>query len=108
ASAANDDGMTAEHQRLQRAMDNLWMAVQPVVSVRERRAYAYESLVRTREPTVPHGGAFVELAEATGRMRDLERQIRRAVADFAASVPGDALLFVNLHPGSLEDPELYA
>ncbi len=107
-AAANDDGHAVQLARFQRATEQLWMAVQPVVSLREHRAYAYESLVRTTEPSVPHGGAFVELAESVDRMGDLERQIRRAVAAIAPNVPDDSLLFVNVHPASLDDPELYA
>ncbi len=106
--AANDDALAIEHQRFDRAVAGLWMSVQPVVSLSQRRIFAYEALVRTTEPSVPHGGAFIELAESLGGMRDLERRIRHAVADFAATVPDDALLLVNLHPGSLDDPELFA
>lgn len=89
-----------------RALDSLWIATQPVVSARERRTIAYEALVRSREPGFPHGGAIMEAAEKLGRVRDIERRIRRAAADVAARLPEGTFLLVNLHPSALDDPDL--
>ena len=91
-----------------RALETLWVATQPIVSVRERRAVAYEALVRTREPSLPHGGAIMELAEQLGRVREIERRIRRTAASVAAELPDGAQLLVNLHPSALDDPDLLA
>lgn len=91
-----------------RAMETLWVAAQPIVSVRERRVVAYEALVRTREPSLPHGGAIIELAERLGRVREIERRIRRTAAKVAAELPDGAQLLVNLHPSALDDPDLVA
>ena len=88
------------------AVASLWMAAQPIVSWKERRVVAYETLVRTRSPQVPHAGAFIELAEQTGKVRELERTIRRAASHVADALPDGALLLVNLHPSALDDPEL--
>ena len=89
-----------------RAMETLWVATQPIVSVIERRVVAYEALVRTREPSLPHGGAIIELAERLGRVREIERHIHRAAARVAAELPDGTQLLVNLHPSALDDPEL--
>ena len=91
-----------------RGLESLWMATQPIVSVRERRTVAFEALVRSREPQLPHGGAIMELAERLGRVREIERKIRVHAGDVAACLPDDALLLVNLHPSALEDPDLLA
>ena len=91
-----------------RGLESLWMATQPIVSVRERRTVAFEALVRSREPQLPHGGAIMELAERLGRVREIERKIRVHAGDVAARLPDDALLLVNLHPSALEDPDLLA
>jgi EAL domain-containing protein (putative c-di-GMP-specific phosphodiesterase class I) len=89
-----------------RALETLWVATQPVVSVHARRPVAFEALVRSREATFPHGGAIMEAAERLGRVRDIERRIRRAAADVAAKLPDDTFLLVNLHPSALDDPDL--
>jgi EAL domain-containing protein (putative c-di-GMP-specific phosphodiesterase class I) len=91
-----------------RGLDSLWVAAQPIVSVRERRVVAFEALVRCREPELPHGGAIMELAERLGRVREIERKIRAVAGEVAAQLPGDAMLLVNMHPSALEDPDLLA
>ncbi len=88
------------------ALGSLWMAAQPIVSLNERRVVAYEALVRTREPKLPHGGAIMEAAERLGRVRQIERQIRGAIGDLVKRLPRGRKLLVNLHPDALDDPEL--
>src|SRR6185436_15157220 len=101
--AHDDAAMTASFER---ALDQLFMVFQPIVRYGRREVYAYEALVRTREPSVPHAGAFIDLAQRCGRLPEMGRRIRRAVAEAA----GDAAtrLFVNLHPADLLDEDLYA
>lgn len=94
-------------ERYARALEGLWVAVQPVVSMTTRDVFAYECLVRTTEPTVPHGGAFVELAERLHRSVDLDRHIRRHVARMLADAPEGLTVLVNLHPSSLDDDDLF-
>jgi EAL domain-containing protein (putative c-di-GMP-specific phosphodiesterase class I) len=91
-----------------RGLASLWIAAQPIVSVRERRVVAFEALVRSREPQLPHGGAIMDLAERVGRVREIERTIRAAAGDVAEHLPDGAQLLVNLHPSALEDPDLLA
>jgi len=88
------------------ATESLWMAAQPIVSLREKRIVAYEALVRTREPRFPHGGAIMEAAERLGRVRQVERQIRGALGDVVRRLARGQKLLVNLHPDALDDPEL--
>jgi EAL domain-containing protein (putative c-di-GMP-specific phosphodiesterase class I) len=72
----------------------------------ERRVVAFEALVRTQEPSLPHGGAIMEMAEKLGRVRETERRIRRAVRGVVNRLPDDTMLLVNLHPSALDDPQL--
>jgi EAL domain-containing protein (putative c-di-GMP-specific phosphodiesterase class I) len=90
------------------ALETLWMAAQPIVSLRQRRVVAFEALVRTKEPSLPHGGAIIEMAEKLGRVREIERRIRRAAAHVVEKLPSDTMLLVNLHPSALDDPDLIA
>lgn len=90
------------------ALERLWMAFQPIVRWSERRVVGYEALVRSDEPSLSSPLALIDAAERLGRVHDLGRAVRRDVGRRSADAPGDALLFVNVHPLELGDPELYA
>ncbi len=93
---------------LTRAIGGLWMAWQPILSATSREVVAYEALVRTTEPALPEPGALFGAAEGLGRLHDLGRSIRAAVARCAADAPSGADLFVNLHATDLTDGDLFA
>lgn len=88
------------------ALEALFVVAQPVISVSDRSVFAYEILARTREPSVPHAGAFFHAAEELGKVRELDRAIRGKIAELIATLPEGANLLINLHPESLDDPEL--
>lgn len=101
------EDLSSLHRRLDRALEGLWMAYQPIVELSRRRPLAYEALLRTSAPEVKGPGDVLELAERTGRLFDLGRAIRGAVAKELPGLIADIDVFVNLHPADLEDPELY-
>lgn len=88
---------------LNRALEKLWIAFQPIVSWSERRIVAYEALVRSREESLPHPGALLDAAERLNRMPELGRRIRECTAPSFAGSPEDTRLFVNLHTSDLDD-----
>jgi EAL domain-containing protein (putative c-di-GMP-specific phosphodiesterase class I)/CheY-like chemotaxis protein len=88
------------------AIERLWMAMQPILSWSRRTVYAYESLLRTDEPTLRSPIDFIETAERLGRTPELGRIIRKRVAAQIAEAPAAAQIFVNLHPSDLVDEEL--
>jgi EAL domain-containing protein (putative c-di-GMP-specific phosphodiesterase class I)/CheY-like chemotaxis protein len=94
----------ALENRFSSALEEMWMAYQPIVSWSQRRVYAYEALLRSR---APHGnpGMMLSAAETLGRLHDLGREIRFSVADTAAEA-ADIKLFVNLHTLDLNDEAL--
>ena len=94
--AADDD------RSLDRALESLWIAFQPILSARRQEVFGYEALVRTG---VHNPAALFSLAERLNRVLDVERTIRRALVDRLPALPDDKVLFVNLHPISLTDPE---
>lgn len=94
--------------RFASALERLWMAYQPIVHWPNRAVFAYEALVRSNEPSLMNPLDLFDAAERLGRLRDLARRIRDQVAQFAPQMPDGALLFVNLHPPDLEDPELFS
>jgi EAL domain-containing protein (putative c-di-GMP-specific phosphodiesterase class I) len=94
--------------RFASAVSKLWVAAQPIVSWSERKIFAYETLLRTDEPTLRSPVDFFDAAERLGRAPELGRIIRTRLAKAMQESPPPAPLFVNLHPSDLEDPELYA
>lgn len=92
--------------RFTSALDQLWMAFQPIVRWPKRTIFAYEALLRSGEPSLRSPPDLLDAAERLGRLHDLGRRIRHFVAEAAAQAPADALLFVNLHSADLNDPEL--
>ena len=94
--------------RFTSAVEKLWVAAQPIVSWSGRSVFAYETLLRTDEPTLRSPLDFFDAAERLGRAAELGRIIRRHVAVLLSGVRPAGHVFVNLHPADLEDAELYA
>ena len=92
---------------LERALDSMWMAFQPIVDVKRQRIFGYEALMRTREASLPHPGAVLEAAERLDRLEAVGARVRDLSATAFAKAPKDALLFVNLHTRDLLDSQLY-
>jgi EAL domain-containing protein (putative c-di-GMP-specific phosphodiesterase class I) len=91
----------------ERALASLWMAFQPLVSVSAQEVVAYEALLRTGEPTLPHPGAVLNAAERLGRLFQLGRTIRARIAGIMDVCPAPAV-YVNLHGRDLLDDQLYS
>lgn len=89
-----------------RCISSLWMAYQPIVLWSAQRVFAYEALLRSREPTLPYPTAVLDAADRLNRVHDLGRTIRRAVANDIQNFPDSAQIFVNLHPLDLLDDDL--
>jgi EAL domain-containing protein (putative c-di-GMP-specific phosphodiesterase class I) len=94
--------------RFGRALENVWIAYQPIVSCSGRSLFAYEALVRSEEPTMRNPGELFEAAERLGRLHDLGRIIRLRVAETIRNIPFDPLVFVNVHTDDLQDATLFA
>ena len=92
--------------RFSNALEQLWMAYQPIVHWPERTVFAYEALLRSNEPSLRSPPDLLDAAERLGRLHDLGRRIRETVAGSAPQAPDGALLFVNLHAVDLNDSEL--
>ncbi|MDP2306073.1 MAG: EAL domain-containing protein [Pseudomonadota bacterium] len=89
------------------ALEGMWPAFQPIVRWPAGTVYAYEALLRTRQPGFSGPVPVLATAERLGRVVDVGRRMRTLVAEAAATLPGDALLFVNLHAADLLDDDLY-
>lgn len=100
------DDADLEHSFM-RGLDTLWMAYQPIVCWRTRTVYAYEALLRCREPSLPHPGAFLDAARLLGRGLELGRRVRASVAARMLENPQPAIGFVNLTSQDLMDDALF-
>ncbi|MBI5486161.1 MAG: EAL domain-containing protein [Deltaproteobacteria bacterium] len=90
---------------LDRALESLWMAFQPIVR-RDGSLYGYEALMRTKEPSLPHPGAVLDAAERLGRIGEVGRRTREATASWIGRAVEGTSIFLNLHSSDLADPEL--
>jgi EAL domain-containing protein (putative c-di-GMP-specific phosphodiesterase class I) len=94
--------------RFENALTTLWVAYQPIVSWSAQHVFAYEALVRNKEPTLRAPPDLFEAAERLGRLQELGRTIRDRVASTADGLPVGSLLFVNVHALELNDDTLFS
>lgn len=94
--------------RFENALSTLWVAYQPIVSWSLQHVFAYEALVRNKEPTLRSPPDLFEAAERLGRLQELGRTIRDRVALTADELPTGSLLFVNVHALELDDETLFS
>jgi two-component system cell cycle sensor histidine kinase/response regulator CckA len=89
------------------ALESLYIVYQPVVSSSNRTVFAYEALLRTNEPSLPHPGAVIDAAERLDGVHVLGRKIRAKAVEPLGQLPDEIVLFLNLHPRDLLDDELF-
>jgi EAL domain-containing protein (putative c-di-GMP-specific phosphodiesterase class I) len=103
---ASEDGSLT--RRFDSALEQLYLAFQPIVAPAERGAFGYEALVRSDEGSLGRPDQLFAAAERLGRVQQLGRHIRALAARALAEHANLANLFVNLHASDLLDPELFA
>lgn len=107
AKAAGNASRARTMSRLQRALDSMWMAFQPIVDTTRGRVFGYEALMRNEEGSLWEPGEVLAVAERLGRLRELGRRTRTLAAQAFTHAHPSAVLFVNLHTLDLNDPALY-
>src|SRR5262249_30176574 len=108
AASPTDPQTSDTAQRFTSALARSWMAFQPIVDVVTNRTFAYEALVRTDEESLKRTDVLIATAERLGRIHDLGRTVRAAVARAAPAIPDDVLIFVNVHGLELTDEDLFS
>ena len=103
AGASDRAGLEASFER---ALASFGMAFQPIVSLSSKSVLGYEALLRSREPSLPGPEDVVGAAEQLGATQRLGRATRAFAAHRRPLMSQDWLLFLNLHPSDLLDPEL--
>jgi EAL domain-containing protein (putative c-di-GMP-specific phosphodiesterase class I) len=92
----------------QRALSQLWLAFQPIVSWPDRSIFGYEALVRSSEPALSSPDLLIDAAERLGRVQDLGIAIRRALGRSISAAPAESVIFANLHALDLTSEELFS
>jgi EAL domain-containing protein (putative c-di-GMP-specific phosphodiesterase class I) len=92
----------------QRAVDEMWIAWQPIADWTSRALHGYEALLHTTDTVLSRPRLLVEAAGRIGRLPELGSKARKLIAEAAGAAPEGALLFVSLHPSELLDDLLCA
>lgn len=92
--------------RFRDVLDSLWMAFQPIVSLRDQKVFGYEALLRSSHPAFLSPAQLLDSAERLQALHELGRIVRRRAAAGLNQAGHGPLLFVNLHPRDLADPDL--
>ena len=103
-SPAEDRASLSE--ALDRALSSAWLAFQPVLSWKHKRAFAYEALLRNEEELLKNPCTLLSAAERLGRVSEVGRRVRDRVAADVPRCPA-RFVFVNLHSQDLLDEHLY-
>jgi EAL domain-containing protein (putative c-di-GMP-specific phosphodiesterase class I) len=85
--------------------DHLRLALQPIASAETSEIFAYESLMRSSLPALPHPGAVLAAAEQHGFLEAVSEVVVKRAAAWLEQMPSGPLLFINLHPDELSDAE---
>lgn len=93
--------------RFNQALDTLWMAYQPIVSLRQHRIISFEALARNCEASMLRPEELLSAAASLSAEHRLGRAIRAACAKLPAGYPEGVDLFVNIQACDLRDEELY-
>lgn len=103
AGPSDRAGLEASFERV---LASFGMAFQPIVSLSKKSILGYEALLRSNEPSLPSPEDVLEAAERLNATQKLGRAVRAFVAERRSLMNRDWLLFVNLHPSDLLDPDL--
>lgn len=96
----------ALHRRFDAALAETHVVFQPVVSLRDRRVCAFESLMRCRHEAFPNPLVLFDAAERLSRLEELGRRARALTARELSRAPEDVIFLVNVHVRDLFDEEL--
>jgi len=94
--------------RVDDAISELQMEMQPIYAGRTGALFAHEALLRLPDRLRATAIDLLEVAEREERLWEVERAIRACVASRMPASPSGTGVFVNLHPRSLLDPQLFS
>ncbi len=90
----------------ERVLGCFHMEYQPIIAAGRGSLYGHEALLRSSDAGLPDPESVLRAAERLGRVHELGRAVRSAVAQDILDHPGLGHVFVNLHPADLGDDQL--
>jgi EAL domain-containing protein (putative c-di-GMP-specific phosphodiesterase class I) len=90
------------------AIARFHMNMQPIYSSQSGDLFAHEALLRFSGGFQANAIELLEVALREERLWSVERAIRKSIATRLNTAPPNTSVFVNVHPLSLLDPELYS
>lgn len=81
---------------------------QPIVHSDSGEPFAYEALVRPQDEAFPNPFVLIQAAERCGKIIQLGRALRECSLSNLGKFPKETVLFINLHPQELYDPDFLA
>jgi EAL domain-containing protein (putative c-di-GMP-specific phosphodiesterase class I) len=93
--------------RFDEALAQMWMDYQPVVQVPSHSVLGYEALLRSGDSVLHEPDLLLHAADRLGKLPALGRAIRARSAEPFLGADLEHLLFINLYPQDLRDPELW-
>ena len=88
---------------LKRAYDTIRIVFQPVVSLKDRKLFGYEALMRCDETLFTSYAALLAASDRVAWRPILARTIYQRIAAACADLPDGAVLFVNVHPWDAQE-----
>ena len=79
---------------------------QPIVDIKSQRVMGFEALTRVGSGRFETIEMLFKAAEANDVLWSLERLCRRKALEALPPIDGDQLLFLNIEPDSIHDPQL--
>ncbi len=95
-----------QNQVFSKAVESIHLAFQPIVSWSRHTTAAYEALLRCPHPDFSNPEILVEAADRLNRVTELGRIVRRSTVEAIPRAPTDTLIFINVYPQELWDPDL--
>jgi len=102
---ARSDMLDVQRRHLQECLTGevLQLALQPIVASGDRRVYGYEALMRSSHPVLDTPTRVIAAAEAHDMLGRVADRVTQCAVGVLQTLPEDATLFVNVHPGELAD-----
>ena len=85
--------------------DHFQLALQPIVNAEGGGTFGYECLLRSSHPVLDGPLAILRMAERSGMLQELGALVAQRAAEYLEKLPDGRVLFVNLHPDQLENPD---
>ncbi len=104
---AHSDNVEMERRHLHECLTSelLTLAMQPIVTAGDGTVHGYEVLLRSSHSVLDTPMRVIAAAEAHGMLGRVADRVAGRVARLMETIPAEAVLFINVHPGELSDIE---